>query len=436
MAELKTLYGIKVAAIALLALGTAHAQNLPSIQYNSQLEIGPGVSYRTAWSNDPRWQIRIIEVDLSNPHITLQPAFRHADASLERTSAMADRYTALAGINAGYFGGSPPVSVSHYARQGSALAVNAGWRPPRSTFGLTPGFPRTLVQTRTDGNGNSADSDPNWSSVTDAIGGGPSLLTAGTIDIRDDEEGFDAGSGIGVNVRNPRTALGWNTTTQQVWLVTVDGRQSNWSVGMTLNELAQLLQDIGADRGMNYDGGGSTTAVANGSVINSPSDGSERPVMTAWLVTHAHQVDNLDPGFSTTGSWSSSANDGFFGSNSLFTPAGTGSNTATWTAELPEPGIYSVEAWWVAAFNRPPNAPYTVEHRHGSEVVLVDQTQDGSEWNVLGEFPFDEGTASVTLSNDVVPDTFVSADAVRWIRVDDLPDELSLGDSWMILDPW
>ena len=54
---------------------------------------------------------------------------------------------------------------------------------------------------------------------------------------------------------------------------------------MTIPELAALLIDLGAVEAINMDGGGSTTMVAGGRVVNSPSDlAGERPVGDALLV--------------------------------------------------------------------------------------------------------------------------------------------------------
>jgi hypothetical protein len=70
--------------------------------------------------------------------------------------------------------------------------------------------------------------------------------------------------------RQPRTLVGWNAAGER-WLVTVDGRQDT-SVGMTLAEAANFLLALGATDGINLDGGGSTTFVAAGAVVNTPSD--------------------------------------------------------------------------------------------------------------------------------------------------------------------
>ncbi|MGF1571532.1 MAG: phosphodiester glycosidase family protein [Sumerlaeia bacterium] len=392
------------------------AQNFPFIQYSEAQQIAPGVSW---WSGEsiapnPLWQIRVIEVDLANPNVALVPAIKLSSLDLEKTTAISDRFAALAAINAGYF--SSGSSVSHFERFNSINAFTV--RGPRSAFGLSRSLPPVLAQTPVTGGGASSVNDVDWLSVTEAIGGGPSLLTNGAVDVRDVEENFDAQSGIGPTVRNPRTGLGWNTESKKVWLVTVDGRQPNWSVGMNLNELARLLQDLGANRGLNYDGGGSTVSVVNGQIINQPSDaGGERSVVTAWLVLPAYTVDNLSPDFSTTGSWIPSANSGFYGENSLVKGGGTGTDVATWSVNLAETGTYRVEAWWVAASNRPTEAAFTITTAQGEQSISQNQTANGSRWNSLGEFEVDAGTASVSLSNQAPGGTFISADAVRWIRV-------------------
>lgn len=68
--------------------------------------------------------------------------------------------------------------------------------------------------------------------------------------------------------------------------VTVDGRERNEgrSVGMPLEEAVAFFLALGAREVVNMDGGGSTTFVKEGRIVNRPSDGSERPVTTAVVV--------------------------------------------------------------------------------------------------------------------------------------------------------
>jgi hypothetical protein len=71
--------------------------------------------------------------------------------------------------------------------------------------------------------------------------------------------------------RHPRTIVGADRA-GDVWLVTVDGRQPGYSVGMTLAEVRQLALDLGLEDALNLDGGGSTTMVVGSDVVNRPSD--------------------------------------------------------------------------------------------------------------------------------------------------------------------
>ncbi|WP_396451775.1 phosphodiester glycosidase family protein, partial [Actinomadura sp.] len=81
----------------------------------------------------------------------------------------------------------------------------------------------------------------------------------------------------------PRTAAGVSRGGRHLFLVVVDGR-SERSGGLTLAELADLLDELGADDAVNLDGGGSSTLVtrdpgaASVTVRNTPADGGERAV--------------------------------------------------------------------------------------------------------------------------------------------------------------
>jgi exopolysaccharide biosynthesis protein len=55
-------------------------------------------------------------------------------------------------------------------------------------------------------------------------------------------------------------------------------------VGMTLPETAELMRELGALDALNLDGGGSSTMVVEGQVVNRPSDGRERSVSNALLL--------------------------------------------------------------------------------------------------------------------------------------------------------
>jgi phosphodiester glycosidase/flagellar hook capping protein FlgD len=122
---------------------------------------------------------------------------------------------------------------------------------------------------------------PDWSVVSDAIGGGPVLVRDG-VPVYRSNEAFTTSQ---LAPRGPRTAVGQRAD-GGIILLTTDGRQPGLSVGMTNFELAQALVRYGAVRGMGLDGGGSSTMAFDGTVLNSPSDGRERPVSTALMLQY------------------------------------------------------------------------------------------------------------------------------------------------------
>jgi len=73
---------------------------------------------------------------------------------------------------------------------------------------------------------------------------------------------------------HPRTAVALDAQGQRMWLIVVDGRQRNYSQGVSLAELAEITLGLGADTALNLDGGGSTTLVMAGAsgpeLLNAP----------------------------------------------------------------------------------------------------------------------------------------------------------------------
>ena len=106
-----------------------------------------------------------------------------------------------------------------------------------------------------------------WAQVTDAIGGGPTLVKAG----RPIANSGESLTGAQVRGRSPRTAVGQRADGGIVMLA-VDGRRAGWSIGITTLDLALALMRYGCVTGLALDSGGSTTVAFEGKVLNRPSD--------------------------------------------------------------------------------------------------------------------------------------------------------------------
>ncbi|HEX2503916.1 MAG TPA: phosphodiester glycosidase family protein [Miltoncostaeaceae bacterium] len=116
----------------------------------------------------------------------------------------------------------------------------------------------------------------------DLLQAGPLLVRGGrpVVVDGDDPEGFSEGraqfdSDI-CDGRHPRAALG--LTPEALLALVCDGRAEG-EAGLTLEELAVLMAELGARRAINLDGGGSAALVAGGRLLNTPREagGAEIP---------------------------------------------------------------------------------------------------------------------------------------------------------------
>ncbi|MBY0491608.1 MAG: phosphodiester glycosidase family protein [Gemmatimonadaceae bacterium] len=124
---------------------------------------------------------------------------------------------------------------------------------------------------------------PDGQSPATLLGGWPRLLEHG-VNVARDAAIREGTISRNAEAPHPRTAIGVSKDRRTVWLYVVDGR-STASVGMTTSQLADALRTLGAWDALNFDGGGSTTLVVDGQVINTPSDATgEREVGNALLV--------------------------------------------------------------------------------------------------------------------------------------------------------
>ena len=122
---------------------------------------------------------------------------------------------------------------------------------------------------------------PDLSGVKMAISGGYVLVRDGQKqEIQTpDSESYKYRS---VRERHPRSAIGASRT--HFFLVEVDGRQPELSVGMTLDELGDYMKKLGCDLALNLDGGASATFWYQGKVRNSPCNGADRPIANGVVV--------------------------------------------------------------------------------------------------------------------------------------------------------
>lgn len=126
----------------------------------------------------------------------------------------------------------------------------------------------------------------NWENIYAASGASFVFLNKGKVQPLNKD--------LGAVLRSPRTAIAYND--RFVFFIVVDGRDRFRSLGMSMVELGTFAKTtLGADWGVAMDGGGSSTMVVNGRVVNHPmtdveeEDSAslqevERAVANSWMM--------------------------------------------------------------------------------------------------------------------------------------------------------
>ncbi len=199
--------------------------------------------------------------------VAFTPEFGTSTPSGEGVEAVVDAQDRVTAVRSPRGGGLPPGS-----RSVQATGARAAWLAELAVPGE-----RLRVRSRVRG------------PVADhVVNGGPQLVRDGRRYVTAAADGMvrpgDPSFHYGwVTKRNPRTIAGVDAR-GRILLATVDGRATT-SLGLSIAEAAAVAQGLGMRDALNLDGGGSTTMVTGGRVINTPSDAAgERPVGDAVLV--------------------------------------------------------------------------------------------------------------------------------------------------------
>ena len=256
--------------------------------------VSDGVWYRAIRSPVGPWAIHLLEVDLTRCELgfSVVPEEREGWGPLTRVTEMlqGESNPVLAAVNGDFFTleGRP---IGPEIAEGRLRL-----RSPRPVFAWRAGADPWIGQPAFDGD---SLAEMGWSlrltepdGATEAIGGFPQLLASGRRvgDLQVTERPDFA------RERHPRTAVGLDLEAQRLWLVVVDGRQEGWSAGMSLPELADLMEALGARDALNLDGGGSSVMVIRGRRVSRPSDaGGERAVVNALALRQDRRFCTLPP---------------------------------------------------------------------------------------------------------------------------------------------
>lgn len=347
---------------------------------------------------------------------------------------------AILAINGGYFANDH--SVSLIIEDGDIISKGSH-KTPRGAFGMVQGKPE-ITWTLPSKNGDFAmrlnslkqkeTSEP-WL-ASQAIGGGPILIKNGAIQLDPSAEGF----GTGHTIRHPRSAIGYKDEHTLVLLV-VDGRQEA-SAGATLQELAQLMKQLGTVAAVNLDGGGSSTLVAANEVVNVPAnvDGGDRNTLrknagglvisekVSRKTQHPLYFDTEDDTYSEEGIWKDSKLFNYYGNSASRVAQANALNKAYYHFGDIQPQSYELSAWFIPDPQEHSNKVQYILHRSTkTDTLIVDQSdlENLGKWTILGDFqlkPQDFLEIRSTSGHQF------SSDAIRLLPSGDIPEVGKRGD--------
>lgn len=186
--------------------------------------------------------------------------------ALVQPSIFSRNSQAVAVVNGGFFSVNPTRAAGLIVAHGKVLYPPPASGKYQGSVGFTPDQVLIGMISPADFSNNQINSTkPGWNDCHAVIGAGPVLVLDGELQTDIFEVDFNT------EQRAPRTAMGLMDR-GDVLIVVIDGRQPEWSAGVTLPELAQLFAAQGVESALNLDGGGSSTMIIQNEIVNRPSD--------------------------------------------------------------------------------------------------------------------------------------------------------------------
>lgn len=253
----------------------------------------PGaINYRLDVRREPRpLRIHILEIDLAHPDLALDAIVTEdpdgngvAEAVLKPPETLLRDQGILCAVNANAFASA----YKNDANKGWKVSMPVdikGWAQTLSRVASPPeqGYWSLWISAANEVKvGNPTKTEP----AIAAVSGFTPLIIDGKI----------------VTNKNmalhPRTAVGIDRSGRKLYLVVVDGRQKNYSEGMSLNELARLMDGLGCYNALNLDGGGSSIMFLRSSegkllVVNKPCVTPHRPIPVMLVVKKSNTISFL-----------------------------------------------------------------------------------------------------------------------------------------------
>ena len=278
--------GVWVAYRLLSPVPLSHAEVMPTVKTTPIApEPASGAMQYKSYTLDNS-TVYTLEIPMESQFLVL-PA---VSDTVETPAAIAQRQSAIAALNGGFFDPDNQQSTGYVVLNGNVVA------DPRQNMSLmqnpklAPYLRNILNRTefrqyqcgdrRQYAFALHSAAVPVGCKIVNALGGGPRLLPVMTAQ----QEGFTAEvngvvvrDALGSRQPNARTAIGLTRDRSLLWVM-VAQKPGVAASGMTLQELATFMQTLGVEEAMNLDGGSSSSLYYNGKAVYGKRDESGKPI--------------------------------------------------------------------------------------------------------------------------------------------------------------
>ncbi|PUA40221.1 exopolysaccharide biosynthesis protein [Paenibacillus elgii] len=279
------LYSKSSAEAAAMTQTAESAAERPAAIFDSRIgaKLGGKVNRATTTSNvdlklytftEPRYKGYALKVDLKTDKGMKMVLGKDKVGGSETTLDAVRRYGAVAGINAGGFADDD--------KTGKRFPLSTTVLGGKYVYGFEPTFEDlAFIGISTDRKliGGKFSRQEDLDKLKPSFG-----ATFVPILLQDGKKQNIPNQWLTSPARAPRTVVGSFKNDQLLFMVT-DGNDENGHSGATLPELQDKLVALGVKDAYNLDGGGSSSLIFDGQVINRPSDsgGRLRPLATHFL---------------------------------------------------------------------------------------------------------------------------------------------------------
>lgn len=416
---------ISVITVSVAAESTDYVSETHSTFQRTTSTVAPGVTQDIcyAYNNEGKQIVYYVATaDVSRDDVIVQSSYKDAQCTdygmaklteqmasasakytnPENANFISEYYAPVVGVNGDFYNMTTGRPSGAFAMDGVLTSTKANNRP--------------FFAIMEDGTAVTGKNNTDWDAAVAAHGNAVSAVGGSMVLVKDGADVTANASGSYETQRHCRTCVGV-TAEGKVIMMVLDGRQEPFSAGGTMHECAQIMLEAGCVEAINLDGGGSTTYVAKEegsdslSIVNRPSDGSERSISSGLIIASTAAPSNVFDHTVLTPAAS------YVTPGSTVSVAATGVSPAGTSADIPENVTYSATLGTVDA-----NGTFTSDGTVGDAQIsmLLDEKVVGTATihvAVPKSISFEQSTITVPYGKTVKLDVTALCDDVHQLTL-------------------